>query len=183
MFSDTFPSGTILFEFLFLLIAIALEALIFQYRLNFSQRTSVAYAASINLFSTVVGWLIFFCAEPLLPGELRTGLFNYIFFGRFTPLDQDVQSFLLLLCVSIFFASFVFKLVALQLLELVLKYPQKKNVDKVGFVQRRRLSSGHARENQEERSGSTALLLGNACSYSVILLILFVCANRDSFPD
>ena len=181
MFSDTFPSGTILFEFLFLLIAIALEALIFQYRLNFSQRASVAYAASINLFSTVVGWLIFFGAEPLLPADLRMGLFNYIFFGRFNPLHQDVQSFLLLLCVSIFFASFIFKLLALQLLDFALKYPQKKDRDKIGFIQRRRLSS-HTSESQE-RSVSTALLLGNACSYTVILLILFVCANRDSFPD
>ena len=54
------PLGAILFNFLFLLIAIPIEAYVFNRRLNFDKKTSIFYAISMNLFSSALGWTIFF---------------------------------------------------------------------------------------------------------------------------
>ncbi|WP_397321354.1 filament integrity protein FraC, partial [Nostoc sp. UCD120] len=76
MLPRIFPIGGILFDFLFVLIAIPIEAYLLHYRLKFDKKTSTFYAISINLFSSVIGWFIFFVSEPMLPIQMRAELIN-----------------------------------------------------------------------------------------------------------
>ncbi|NJL22105.1 MAG: hypothetical protein HC895_16875 [Leptolyngbyaceae cyanobacterium SM1_3_5] len=73
------PLRTIVFQAMFVLIAIAIQSYIFRRQLQVSPRTSIEYAASIELLSVVAGWVLFFIVESLLPQVLRLQLFNFIF--------------------------------------------------------------------------------------------------------
>lgn len=48
------PLRAVMFQILFLLVAIAVESFIFKKKLHLSGRTSIEYATSINLFSTII---------------------------------------------------------------------------------------------------------------------------------
>lgn len=91
MLAILLPLRAILFQALFLLVAIAIESFILHKRLYLSRRMSIEYAASLNLFSTVCGWTLFFLVEPLMPVGLREQMVNFIFFSDFAPhLDFSV---------------------------------------------------------------------------------------------
>ncbi|MHC5828549.1 MAG: filament integrity protein FraC, partial [Nostoc sp.] len=91
MLPRIFPIGGILFDFLFVLIAIPIEAYVLHSRLKFDKKSSTFYAISINLFSSVIGWLIFFVSEPLLPIQMKSELINYMFFNNFkSPKTQTL---------------------------------------------------------------------------------------------
>ena len=72
------PLQAILYQLFVLLLAIALEAFILQKQLNISPRKGVEYAASINLLSVTLGWLIFFNLEQLLPESIRLRLIFFV---------------------------------------------------------------------------------------------------------
>ena len=82
------PLQTYLFQALFLLVAIALEASVLQRRLYLTRRTSVEYAISINLLTTVIGWLAFFLVQNLLPQPIKDQIISYIFLIAFSVLSQ-----------------------------------------------------------------------------------------------
>lgn len=86
MFVTVLPLRGMMFQALFLLIAIALESFILHKNLNLSPRTSIECSASLNLFSTIVGWLVIFSVDPLLPEFLKRPLFNFILFGTPTQI-------------------------------------------------------------------------------------------------
>lgn len=100
MLPRIFPIGGILFDFLFVLIAIPIEAYVLHNRLKFDKKTSTFYAISMNLFSSVIGWFIFFVAEPMLPIQLKSELINYMFFNNFK--SANTQSLLILTACIIF---------------------------------------------------------------------------------
>ena len=77
------PLRAILFQVLFLLIAVAIEAMILRWRLKMGRKKCVGYAASLNLLSTVLGWLIFFWFAQRLSQGLKAQLISYIFFNNF----------------------------------------------------------------------------------------------------
>ena len=172
------PLRAILFQLLFLFIAIAVEAFIFQERLKINRRASLEYAASINLFSAAIGWIIFFCIEPLLPNPLKSVLISYVLFS---VRSSSVNTLLILLGLLIFFGTFIIELQGLELLRLLLKEQIDTPVvpPKVykyrSKIQRRELS-------QVANNRATTILLANACSYSVILLILIARSLEGSFP-
>lgn len=125
MLANVFPLQTILFQFLLLLVGIAIESLILYRQLNLSQRRSIDYAISINLFSTILGWIVFFYIHPWLPRSLKSQLISYIFFDRFFPFTQssNIVTELILSGFVVFFATFVVKLKGLELLQMLLETP------------------------------------------------------------
>jgi hypothetical protein len=164
------PLRAIAFQFLFLLIAIAIEAIVFYNQLRISRKTSVEYAASINLLSTFIGWLIFFNVQPLIPLAYKSELISYILFNQWS--QTGTLTWLILIAFVTFFITFGVKVAGLDLLQLLLQINTKDDL----------LSSGRAykyrdRLRRQEASGVTrrraaAVLLANACSYSAISLIL-----------
>jgi hypothetical protein len=61
------PLQTFLFQFLFLLVSIALESRVLYRRMNISRRSSVEYSTFINLLAASVGWLVFFMIQNWIP--------------------------------------------------------------------------------------------------------------------
>lgn len=53
------PLRAFIFQTLLLLTSIAIEATIIHRQLNLSRLTSIQYATTLNLFSTVLGWIVF----------------------------------------------------------------------------------------------------------------------------
>jgi hypothetical protein len=168
VFSFVLPLRAILFQLLFLLIAIAIESMIFKERLNLTRRISLEYSASVNLFSTAIGWLFFFTLEPALPLAWKGPLISYVLFNA---RSTNTNTLLIMLGLFTFFGTFIAELQGLELLQLLLQRNQKEEVvtpkvyrarDKL-----RRRELGLAATNR-----ATTILLANACSYSLILLIL-----------
>ncbi len=171
MFSDVLPLKAIAFQSLFLLIAIALEAMVLENRLHLGRKTSVQYATSINLLSVVIGWLVFFLVEPRLPDNLHTQLIGYIFFD-WNNWSRQLTPVLIMAGFSVFFITFLIKWLGLDLLEWILG---KKTV---WF----RPQDRHSNQGRGERREAfqdipirpIAVLLANVCSFSAISLVLLV---------
>lgn len=136
MFSNVLPLRTILYQSVFLLIAIAIEATVL-YRLLDPQPTpkqSIQFATSINLLCTVVGWLFFFVFYGIataLPStwttRFETNLVQFIFFDRWT---SETATTLILISLIMFFASFAIKQSGLTGLRWLLQAGEKKEAKK-----------------------------------------------------
>ncbi|MBN3947292.1 MAG: filament integrity protein FraC [Nostoc sp.] len=169
MLPRIFPIGGILFDFLFVLIAIPIEAYVLHSRLKFDKKSSTFYAISINLFSSVIGWLIFFVSEPLLPIQIKSELINYMFFNNFK--SPKTQTLVILTAFIIFFATFLTKFFALRVLLLSLNEPVAKKEEEPEISQRRR-PRGFSNIKLQSTNLLTTTLIANSLSYSVITIIL-----------
>lgn len=178
--SPVLPLQTYLFQSVFLLVAIALEARVFSQRLYLTRRRSIEYATSINLLATVIGWLAFFFLKNLLPQPIRSQIISYIFFDRFlNPLPQSFYLMLASTGVVIFFSAFLIKLKGLQLLEALLERSPKEQSEPEQESNsprsRRRQRLSHRLEQSVARTDpnqATVVLLANAYSHSAIVLLL-----------
>lgn len=165
-----FPLGAILFNFLFLLVATPLEAYVLNARLKFDKKTSAFYSISINLFSNVIGWVIFFFVESLLPVvPFKSELINYFFYNRLQ--SNRIQSVIILTAFLIFFGTFLIKYIFLKGLFMSLTEPGK-NDDNQPII--RRNSRRAYKSKWQNTNLVTTILIGNALSYSAIAIILFV---------
>ncbi|MEH2318377.1 filament integrity protein FraC [Nostoc sp.] len=169
MLPRIFPIGGILFDFLFVLIAIPIEAYVLHYRLKFDKKSSTFYAISINLFSSVIGWFIFFVSEPMLPIEVKSELINYMFFNNFK--SPKSQTLIILAAFIIFFATFLMKFFLLRVLLLSLNEPVTKKEEEPQTSQRRRWRS-FTNLKFQSTSLVTTTLIANSLSYSLITIIL-----------
>jgi hypothetical protein len=174
MLPRIFPIGGILFDFLFVLIAIPIEAYVLNYRLKFDKKTSTFYAISINLFSSVIGWLIFFVSEPILPIQVRTELINYMFFNNFK--SPNTRTLIILTAFIIFFATFLMKFFILKGLLLSLNEQFAKKEEEVPTSQRRRWRTLGNLKLQSNNLVIT-VLIANSLSYSAITIILLFSAK------
>ncbi len=177
MQEPVFPLQTILFQVIFLFVAIALEARVFHQRLRLTRRTSVEYATSLNLLTAVIGWVAFFLLQDFLPQPLRTQLISFIFFDRFLiPQPANLTLLIVSAGITIFFAAFLIKLKGLELLEDMLKSTQEASPSPT--VSDRRRPTLATRLNQAalhtDANHATVVLLANAYSHSAILLLLFI---------
>lgn len=172
---------TYLFQSVFLLVAIALEARVFYQRLYLTRRRSIEYATSINLLATVIGWIAFFLLKDLLPQQIRSEIISYIFFDRF--LSPFPESFYLMLAstgVIVFFSAFLIKLKGLQLLEALLERTPKEQSqpEQISSNQdRNRLKRGLSERleravTRTDPNQATVILLANVYSHSAITLLL-----------
>jgi hypothetical protein len=165
------PIGAILFEFLFLLTAIPIEAYVLHHRLKFDKKTSTFYAISINVFSSTIGWMIFFFIEPILPMNLKSELISYVFFHNFR--NPGTQTWLLLIGFIMFFTTFLMKFLLLRFLVLALKenlkeiYTQSAENNRLKW---RRTSIARL----QNTNLVTTLLIANSLSYSAISIIILL---------
>ncbi|MEH2143298.1 filament integrity protein FraC [Nostoc sp.] len=164
-----FPIGGILFDFLFVLIAIPIEAYVFHNRLKFDKKSSIFYAISINLFSSVIGWIIFFVSEPMLPIQVKSELINYMFFNNFK--SPKTQTLIILTAFGVFFATFLMKFFLLRGLLLLLNESFAKKEEETQTSQRRRWRS-FSNLRLQSTNLVTTTLIANSVSYSAITIIL-----------
>ena len=169
------PIEMILFQFIFLLVAIALEARVLHRKLRIGRKTSVEYAMSMNLLAAGIGWSSFFAFQNFLPQTLKTQLLSYIFFDRpIGALPTEWNSAIVSIGVVIFFATFIIKLIGLQLLEVALENTSSQVTPaSKEFRKRPGLINRHDRViARQQPNPALAVLLANAYSYSAILLLL-----------
>ncbi len=166
-----FPIGAILFHFLFLLIAIPIEAYVFNTRLKFDKKSSIFYALSVNLFSSVIGWIVFFMLEPMLPVALKSELINYVFFNNFK--SPTTQTLLILTAFIIFFATFIMKFLLLRISLILLSDNILKKAESEPLsVQRKSRRVGKFKF--QNTNLVTTALIANSLSYSAITIILLI---------
>lgn len=173
MLFDVLPLRAIAFQFLFLVLAIALETRVFYQRLSFNYPTSVRYATSLNLFSTCIGWLLFFVVQPLLPETLKSQLISYLFFERFfpNPALYGVPPILVLLSLGIFIGTFLVELQGLIWLESLLESAPAVQIEDQSQIFMRSQAGGTL---QQHRDKAYAVLVANAWSFSAILILLIL---------
>lgn len=170
-FPRVWPLGAILFEFLFLLVAIPLEAYILNRRLKFDKKTSMFYAISINLFSSTIGWIIFFIVEPMLPINLKSELINYILFNNLRR--EGSQAILILTVFIIFFITFLMKFILLKTSVIALRENFVINEDKTLVPNRLRWRRASMARLQNSNL-ITTVLIANSLSYSAITIVLLL---------
>lgn len=172
------PLQTVLFQFLFLLVAIALESRVLYRRLRLNRRASIEYATSLNLLAASLGWIAFFLIQDWIPLQLKDQLISYIFFDRL--LGSQAESLVVVITATgivIFLGAFLVKLQGLELLE-ALREGKSKDSEPSELAPKRRHPGLSDRLGQlvapSPVNHATTILLANAYSYSAILLLLFL---------
>lgn len=171
------PLRAIAFQSLFLLLAISIEAVVlFKLLPDLDYKTSAKYSTSINLFSTVVGWLVFFSVQVFLPETLRIQLISYFFFERFfpNPWATRVTPILTVTMLGIFMGVFFLEYQWLILIERMLG---KRKIEETKDVKRRIRGSYSPLEAGlilKQNNQTYAVLVANACSFSAVLFLLFI---------
>jgi hypothetical protein len=165
------PIGTILFELLFLLVAIPIEAYVMHTWLKFDKKTSMFYAIAINVFSSVIGWNIFFLLEPMLPIQIKSELISYVFFGNFNP--KGAESFVILTSFIIFITTFLMKFGLLKSLLIVLDNSEKKPEETSTEFRNQRWQINR-KAKLKISNLATTMLIANSLSYTAITAILLI---------
>ncbi|MEB3211214.1 MAG: hypothetical protein VKL39_07660 [Leptolyngbyaceae bacterium] len=168
------PLKIIATQVLFLVMAIAIEATIIQKQMEFPPRKCVEFATSINLLSTIVGWLFFFSSPFLLPTALKIQIINYIALGQWDP---TIITWL----IPVFFITF-FGTIGIEWLGFVLL---QRFLSDQPFFDTANLTSGRrllfqavAVRPRQSKAGVAqpdilqTVISGNALSYGVILILL-----------
>lgn len=176
-----FPFGIILFDFLFLLVAIPIETYILHRRLKFDKRTSTFYAISVNVFSNVIGWIIFFSIEPSpFFDTYKAQLINFLLYNR---LDGEVYSGIVLAAFITFFGTLMVKFALLKIFLISLSEPgdKKSSQESDSSANLARKSRRSNRKGWQSTSLFTTTLIANSLSYSAItLVVLFRLFARTS---
>lgn len=163
MFPNVLPLRAVLSQVLILLLAISIESWFFQRLLYLSPKNSVEYAASINLFSTCAGWLMFLCLERLISQGQRELLMGYLLLGRVNPVSVTLTVAALI----IFVISFLVKWQGLTLLEFLVKSPSFQLLTPQPSHQK-------SRKNRPVSTRAGVILIAHTSSHVLILLILFI---------
>ncbi|NET00129.1 MAG: filament integrity protein fraC [Sphaerospermopsis sp. SIO1G1] len=164
------PIGAIVFETLFLLIAIPIEAYILHKTLKFDKRTSIFYSISMNVFSSVIGWSFFFVFEPIMPVQIKSELISYVFFNYFK--NPSTQNYIIMLSFVIFLATFLAKFLLLKVSIVSLdEFKKKENL--LETSQRQKILRHEIMKIQNSNL-VTSTLMANSLSYSAITLIILM---------
>ncbi|MDB9525312.1 hypothetical protein PN498_04880 [Oscillatoria sp. CS-180] len=167
------PLKAIVFQCLLLLVAIALEAIVLRRQLRLGFQPSIRYAATINLLTVVLGWVLFLGIEPLLPETVRTQIISYVLFGDFYPnVLSDRMGFVVVLTGLVaFFLTLWTKVTALEWLTWLLDKPIVKPV-----VEKNTNRFRYRRSSSAPTSSPhvLAVLEANAFSFSAVLVILLL---------
>ncbi|MBD2692498.1 filament integrity protein FraC [Anabaena catenula] len=173
------PIGAIVFETLFLLMAIPIEGYILHLWLKFDKKTSIFYAIAMNVFSSVIGWNIFFLVEPILPVPIKSELISYVFFNNFKNLST--QSYLVIAGFIIFFSTFLIKFFLLKTLIVSLgEFTNTKNEDNTLLSQRQRLKLTN-KAKLRNTNLITTTLIANSLSYSAITIVILIRTYSGGF--
>jgi hypothetical protein len=164
------PIGAIVFEILFLLVAIPIEGYILHKNLKFDKKTSIFYSIGINVFSSVIGWNMFFMVEPILPVLLKSEIISYVFFNNFK--NPRTLNYIIMLSFLVFLGTFLVKFLLMKLLILLLN-ELGKSEDISQTSQRQKLFRIEKMKIQNSNL-VTSILIANSFSYSAITIILVI---------
>ncbi|MFE4106267.1 filament integrity protein FraC [Almyronema epifaneia] len=171
-----FPLRAIIFQSLFLLVAIALEASILRQRLRLAYRPSIEYATTINLLSASLGWFAFLALEPLLAPAVRAQILSFVLFGQFfSSPEQNIGLLFIAAGFLTFFLTFWVKLQGLDWLQRILEVkaaPVEKQAPtrQERYQRARRGGLGFEEPSQQ----AIAVLQANALSFTVIFFLLLL---------
>lgn len=185
-FEPILPLRMIVFQILFLMVAIAIEAGILRQRLRLGFQTSVQYAFVTNLAAVVTGWLAFLVIEPLLTAELRSQLISYVLFNRILPDGWTTEAGAILLAIALvsFFGTLFVKAKGL---ELFLRSdnawkPLEQKPKKLARDERYAKARGGGLNLTPGKVRFTdTVIQANAASFSVILLLLLLRSLIDGW--
>lgn len=166
------PIGAMLFQFLFLLVAIPIEAFVLHRWLKFDKKTSAFYAIAMNVFSSVLGWIFFFLFEPVLPINIKSEIINYVFFNRFK--GNDIQSLLILTSFILFFATFLMKFFLLKFLIITLDESGVSRQTQLAGISGRELKQISERNKLQNTTLVTTTLIANSFSYTAITILMLI---------
>lgn len=161
------PVGTIVFQTLFLLVAITIESYILHKAIKFDKKTSVFYAMAINVLSTVLGWNIFFLLEPILPVKVKSELMSYVFFNTF---QGNLKTNLFLIGFVIFLGTFVIETLFLKILMIILR--EGRNQLNLAEMTQREKSLAKQKLKMQNNNLITTILIANTISYTAISLLI-----------
>ncbi|MEO3703511.1 filament integrity protein FraC [Trichormus azollae] len=164
-----FPIGAMLFETLFLVVAISIEGYVLHRWLKFDKKTSIFYAIAMNVFSSVFGWNIFFLVEPRLDIKLKSELISYIVFNNFN--NPGTQSTIIFLAFLIFLGTFLIKFLLLKILIITLSEIGER--EETEASQQQKLYRIEKMQLQNTNLITTTLI-ANSMSYTAISLILVI---------
>ncbi len=173
------PLRMVVFQILFFLVAIALEAGILRQRLRLGFQTSVQYAFVTNLATIVFGWITFLVLEPLMPLEVEAQIINYIMFNQLIPNGWTTATGAILFGIGLaaFFGTFFIKAKGIEFFlrsddawQPLTKRPKRLPRDE---------RYARAREMGIEAGQSNArfidtIIQANAASFSAILLLILL---------
>lgn len=167
------PLRAIVFQCLLLLVAIALEAIVLRQRLRLGYQPSIHYAATLNLLTVVLGWLVFFGVEPLLPQALRTQIISYVLFGNFyvNELSSSLGLVVVLAGLVTFFVAFWVKVAGLEGLTWALGKPIAPTRAKAN---NNRFRYRRSPDQETQAPHMLAVLQANAFSFTAVLLLLLL---------
>lgn len=164
------PIGAIAFETLFLLVAIPIEGYILHKTLKFDKKTSIFYAIAMNVFSSVMGWSLFFLFEPILQVQIKSELISYVFFNYFK--NPRTQSYIIMMSFVIFLITFLMKLFLLKILIVALDEIGEK--EEITDTSQRQKIMKHERLRIQNTNLFTSTLIANSLSYSAITIIILM---------
>jgi hypothetical protein len=165
------PLRAIVLQALFLTVAVAIEAVVFERQFGISRSGSVIYSFAVNLVSTVIGWSIMLTIEPFLPADWRMAAMSFVFFNQvFGNLDVSVIVPVLAFCT--FLGTLFIELQAMNLF-LMIWSPDKPQLQH-DTSDRKYDRTQRYRNSASSRYRSNALLKANGYSYGAILLLLLV---------
>ncbi|MEO1403914.1 MAG: filament integrity protein FraC [Cyanobacteria bacterium J06635_1] len=175
-FEAVFPLKAMVFQLLFLLVAISLEAGVLRQRLRLGYQASVQYAAVINLLATVIGWLLFLSIEPLVDSRLQVQIISYVLFNRFlnNTLMPQMGWIVLIAGLAAFFVTLLIKLKGLELMMRITDNWDRPTQPKI-LSREEKYALARTGQGLAQKAASqfvTAVLQANALSFSVIFLLL-----------
>lgn len=164
------PLGAILFEFLFLLVSIPIEGYVFYKMLKFDKKSSIFYAMAVNILSSVLGWIIFFLLEPILPINIRAELMNYIFFHRLKSVNPQ---HILVFGACVFIITYFMKFLLLKFLVFLLREDFIQVEDEASTDRRLKWQKNNLVRLQNTNLIRT-ILIANSLSYSAISIVILM---------
>jgi len=175
------PLRAVLFQLLFVMVAIAVETPVLQRLLLLPRPLSVRYATVLNVMSTAIGWGIFFIIYSSLSEVLKTQLISYVFFGKFYQQVNlyRIQSLLQIIGVLTFFGTVFVEWLGLKLLLAIQRQLNAESLPKIlrlmdeeDETERRPVFDRFIPQISKPPSEANALLAANALSYALIALLL-----------
>jgi len=174
------PLTAIVFQILFLLVAVAIEAGILRQRLRLGFQTSVQYATVANLAAIVAGWMIFLLLEPISPIEVKAQIMSYVLFNRLLANGWTTELGAILFAIAIvsFFGTFLIKAKSLEYFLRVdkswarLKKQPKQKLKRDDRYAKAR--GGGLDASQATVDFTDTVIQANAASFSVILLLMLL---------
>ena len=184
------PLRAIALQLLFLVVSVAIEAYVLRQRLGMTPRGAARYSLSLNLFSSVLGWLVVFTIQPLLSqpslsqwlGNWDVELMSLTLFGHFysEPAVQALLPIFLLSGLIVLVFAFLSESAFMSILLVIwasIAPAKHRNLSEIQTNRNLRYSI-----SQTSKVRRDALLIGNLISFGVVSVLIFV-LSRQQMPS